>query len=213
MKKEVYTELESESFLKKTLPTAKSVLVRKIDEAVKEVKKIGYPCILKLISPDVVHKTEFNAIRLVHGEEDLRKEFDNLLFVAKKRKLKLSGILVQEFVKGAETIIGLKRDPTFGHVVLFGLGGIFVEITKDVAFRVCPVDANEAERMIEELKAKRVLFGFRNEKPVNMNVLKKTIVAVSQLPLKNPRISELDINPFMINDVFGKVVDARIVFE
>ncbi len=213
MKKEVFTEVRAESFLKKTLTTAKSVLVKKVDDAVREIKKIGYPCILKLVSPDIVHKTEYNAIRLVHCEEDLKREFESLLALVKKRKLKFSGILVQEFVKGVETIIGLKRDPTFGHVVLFGLGGIFVEVSKDVSFRVCPIDAGEADRMIDELKAKRVLFGFRNEKPVNVNVLKKAIVAVSYLPQKNPRISELDINPFIVNDVSGKVVDARIVFE
>lgn len=212
MKKEAFGELEAEAFLKNVVPTAKSVLVKKVDEAVKNAKKLGYPCVLKLISPDVLHKTEVKGISVVHDDEDLQKQFENLLSVAKKKKLKLSGILVQEFVKGVETIIGLKRDSTFGHVVILGVGGVFVELIKDVSFRVCPVDVQEVERMIDDLQFKKLLFGFRDQQ-VNINILKKAVVAVSQLALKKPNISELDINPFIINDKVGKVVDARIVFE
>ena len=205
------TEPKAEQLLSKYLPIANSILTKKPEEAVKFAKT--YPVMLKLISPQALHKTEVKGIRKIECEEELVKEFNDLLATAKKRKLQLEGILVQEHVKGVETIIGLKNDPTFGHVILFGIGGVFVELLKDVSFRVCPITPQDAEEMINELKAKKLLFGFRGEKPVNMKLLKNTLVTASKIPEKHPQIEELDINPFIINDKTGKVADARIILE
>ena len=205
------TEPKAEQLLSKYLPIANSILTKKPEEAVKFAKT--YPVMLKLISPQALHKTEVKGIRKIECEEELVKEFNDLIATAKKRKLQLEGILVQEHVKGVETIIGLKNDPTFGHVILFGIGGVFVELLKDVSFRVCPITPQDAEEMINELKAKKLLFGFRGEKPVNMKLLKNTLVTASKIPEKHPQIEELDINPFIINDKTGKVADARIILE
>ena len=207
------TEPKAEQLLSKYLPIADSILAKKTEEAKKFAKKAKYPVILKLISPQALHKTEIEGIRKADSEEELEKEFNDLISIAKKKRLKLEGILVQEFVKGTETIIGLKKDPTFGHVVVFGIGGVFVELLKDVSFRICPITEKDAESMIEELKAKKLLFGFRGAKKANLNKLKKAIVAVSKIPEKYPEIEELDINPFMIDDKKGTVVDARIIMN
>ena len=207
------TEPKAEQLLSQYLPIANSTLTKKIEEATAFAKKTKYPVMLKLISPQALHKTEVKGIRKADNEEELVKEFNDLIATAKKRRLKLEGILVQEHVKGVETIIGLKNDPTFGHVILFGIGGVFVEILKDVSFRVCPITTQDAEEMINELKAKELLFGFRGEKPVNMKLLKNALVTASKIPQKHPQIEELDINPFIINDKIGKVTDARIILK
>ena len=205
------TEPKAEQLLSKYLPVANSKLVKKPEEAVKFAKT--YPVMLKLISPQALHKTEVKGIRKIECEEKIIKEFNDLLAIAKKKRLQLEGILVQEHVKGVETIIGLKNDPTFGHVILFGIGGVFVELLKDVSFRVCPITTQDAEEMINELKAKELLFGFRGEKPVNLKLLKNALVTASRIPQKHPQIEELDINPFIINDKTGKVADARIILR
>jgi len=207
------TEPKAEQLLSKYLPIADSILAKKAEEAKKFAKKAKYPVILKLISPQALHKTEVEGIRKADSEEELEKEFNDLISIAKKKRLKLEGVLVQEFVKGTETIIGLKKDPAFGHVVVFGIGGVFVELLKDVSFRICPITDKDAESMIEELKAKKLLFGFRGAKPANIKALKNAIVAVSKIPEKHPEIEELDINPFMIDDKKGTVVDARIIMN
>ncbi|MBD3303888.1 acetyl-CoA synthetase [Candidatus Woesearchaeota archaeon] len=207
------TEPKAEKLLSKYLPIAKSILTKKEKEAKAFAKKTKYPVMLKLISPDALHKTEIKGIRKAGNEEELTKEFKNLTSTAKKKKIKLDGILVQEHIKGAETIIGLKNDPTFGHVILFGIGGVFVELLKDVSFRVCPITQKDAEEMINELKAKKLLQGFRGEKPANMKILKNTLVKTSKIPEKHKNIEELDINPFIINDKSGKVADARAILK
>ena len=118
--------------------------------------------------------------------------------------------MVQEFIKGIETIIGIKKDSVFGHMILFGLGGIFTEAISDTSTRKCPIDLNDAEEMINELRSSRIFRDFRGMK-VNINDLKKSLVSVSRLPLKYSDISELDINPFTLTNEKGFAVDARIV--
>lgn len=207
------TEPKAEKLLSKYLPIADSILTKKEEEAKAFAKKTKYPVMLKIISLDALHKTEIKGIRKADNEEELTKEFADLISTAKKKKLKLEGILVQEHIKGVETIIGLKNDPTFGHVILFGIGGVFVELLKDVSFRVCPITQKDAEEMINELKAKKLLQGFRGEKPANMKLLKNALVTASKIPEKHKDIEELDINPFIINDKKGKVADARAILK
>ncbi len=209
----ILTEYAAEQLLSKSLPVAKSMLAKKAEDAAKFAKKAKYPVVLKIISPQALHKTEVSGVKIVRNEAELKSEFNSLLSLAKKKKFKLEGILAQEFVKGAELIIGIKKDATFGHVLLFGIGGIFVEVLKDVSFRVCPITTNDAEQMIGELKAKALLFGIRGQKPVNLKLLKEILVKASKLPERYPKITELDINPFMLNDKIGKIADARIVLD
>ena len=169
--------------------------------------------VLKIISQKALHKTELKAIRVVKQEEDLEKEFNELLKLNKKKRLNMDGILVQEFVEGKEIIVGLKKDMTFGHVIMLGLGGIFVELLKDVTFRACPITKEDSQSMINDLKGNKILFGFRGEKGVNIELLKELLVKTSKIPLKNQKIAELDINPLIINDKKALVVDARIVLK
>ena len=120
---------------------------------------------------------------------------------------------MQEFCEGTEFFMGIKRDATFGHVLLAGLGGIFVEVYKDVAFRVCPITRTDAESMLDELKGKAILAGVRGQKPINRKALIDIMVSLSELPKKLPNLQELDVNPFIINDKQGVAVDARIVLK
>ncbi len=207
----ILTEVKAEKLISKYLPIAKSVLVKNFKQV--EKVKIKFPLVLKIISQKALHKTELKAIRVVKQEEDLEKEFNELLKLNKKKRLNMDGILVQEFVEGKEIIVGLKKDMTFGHVIMLGLGGIFVELLKDVTFRACPITKEDSQSMINDLKGNKILFGFRGEKGVNIELLKELLVKTSKIPLKNQKIAELDINPLIINDKKALVVDARIVLE
>ena len=129
--------------------------------------------------------------------------------IAKRLKGK---IMAQEFVHGRELIIGIKKDPVFGHAIMFGIGGTLVEVLHDVSFRICPITSSDAQSMIDELKYKKLLMDFRGEKPVNLRLIKNILVKTSKLPLRNKKISELDINPLIANDKTVKIVDARISY-
>lgn len=209
----VLAEHEAEKFLSRYLPVAKSVMCKDSACIVAAAKKLGYPVVLKIISRQALHKSDIGGVVVAKSQADLFSAFNSLTSVVKNRKIKIEGILVQEFVEGKEVIIGIKKDQTFGHVLAFGIGGKYVEIIKDVSFRACPITKQDAEQMIDDLKFKAILFGARNEKPVNKDVLVKTLVAVSRLLEKNRKIEELDINPFIVNDRQGKVADARVVFS
>lgn len=209
----IYAEKEAEDFLKKYIKVADSFLTKDMKKAAVFAKKIGYPVVLKIISKQALHKSDIGGVLVAKNEDELKGAFDCLLKITKKKKIRIDGILVQEFVKGQETIIGIKKDPVFGHVIMFGAGGVLTELLKDVSFRVCPIDDKDAEDMINDLKAKKLLFGYRGSKPVNIVVLKKTLVAISRIALRRKDIEEMDINPFIINDNTGKVADARIIFS
>jgi acyl-CoA synthetase (NDP forming) len=211
--KKILAEYEAEKFLAKKLPVAKSVIVKNEKNLGMALKKVRLPCVLKIISTQTLHKTEIGGVVFAHDEKQAIEHYKKLILLAKKKKIKIEGILVQEMLTGKEVIIGIKNDQAFGHVIAFGIGGKYVEILKDITFRACPIDRKDAEEMINELKFGKILFGARNEKPVNRNVLVNTLLKVSMLAVKNKRIEELDINPFIVNEKSGKVVDARIVFN
>ncbi len=210
-KVKVFTEVESEKIVAKYINVAKSKLCKSFKDCEAISKAFGFPLVLKIISKDAIHKTEINGVRVVKAKEDLEKTFNDLISIAKKKKLRLDGILVQEYLEGQELIIGIKKDETFGHVIAAGVGGIFTELLKDVTFRVCPIDEKEAAVMVDELKAKKVLEGYRNIAGINLNALYKALARVSEIPMKYKNIKEMDINPFIINEKNGKVADARIV--
>ena len=207
----IYTEKKAEDFLRKYIPVAGSYLCKNKLQTLKAAKRLGFPVVMKIISPQALHKTEINGVRIAY-RETMEKEFSSLTDAAKRHKISLEGILVQEYVKGTEIVIGIKTDETFGHVIMLGLGGIFVELIRDVSFRVCPIDEKEAVKMMQELRAGRLLFGYRGKKS-DIKELINALVKVSKIPLKHKKIRELDINPFIINEKYGKVADARIVFE
>lgn len=204
MEKRVLNADKSSMIIKKYITVPKYQVVRNIEEI-----KMKVPLVLKILSKDAVHKTEVNGVQIVKYQEELKPAFDELMKEVKKHNLHLDGIMAQEFVSGIETIIGIKKDPVFGHMILFGLGGIFTEVTADTSTRKCPITLNDAEEMINELKSSRIFYGFRGIK-TNLKELKESLVKISELPKKHPEIEELDINPFTINTK-GFAVDVRIV--
>ena len=206
----IFIGKEANEFLNKfNLHITAYTAVKNLEDAFKKINGFSFPLVLKLISKDVIHKTEVGGVRIVKNKEDFKKDFSKILQVAKKNKIKLDHILIQEFVEGLELIVGLKKDQTFGHVVMLGLGGIYVEALRDVTFRVCPINQEEATKMIYDLKAKDLILSKR--KKFNVNVLCKALVKVSKIPLKNKDIKELDINPLILSSE-AKVVDARVIF-
>ncbi len=211
MEKGVYTEEATEDFLRSYVPVAKHYLVDSFDAVEEKAKKLGFPLVLKIISPDALHKSDIQGVRFAKDFEELTQAYEMLLEIVEKKKLSCKGILVQEYIEGSYVLIGLKKDSVFGHVLAFGIGGIYTELLKDVSFRICPITSEDAEAMLQELQMKDLLFGYRGSERVNIPLLKKTLVAVSRIPLHHKDIQELDINPFVINHRKGFVVDARMI--
>ena len=191
------------------IKTPDSGIAKKPAEAVKIAKKIGYPVVMKILSPDIVHKTERKAVMVgLCDDRAVEKAFDEIKKHAGKAKFK--GMLIQKQADGKEVIIGGKRDPQFGAVILFGLGGIFVEIMKDVSLRIAPIDKHEALAMIKEVKGYPILAGARGQKPVALEKLAELISSASRLISENG-IQELDLNPVFVNEKDCLPVDVRMM--
>jgi len=177
----------------------------KIIKTEKDLDRVKYPIVLKVFSEKIVHKTDKGGVILdLKNKEEAIKAFKRLKKISKK-------VLMQPMVsQKQEVIIGMKKDPQFGPVIMFGLGGIFVEIIKDVSFRVCPVNKKDALEMIKEIKSYKVLTSLRGRQAVNINVLADIIVKLSELGLKE-KIEEIDLNPVMVGSKGAFVVDVRIM--
>ena len=200
------------------VPTAAARLAKTADEAVTAAKALGYPVVLKIESPDILHKTEVQGVVLNLGDDAaVRSAFSALIANAKSYKadVRIAGVLVQAMAKGdVELVIGLKRDPTFGPVVMVGLGGVLIEVFKDVVFRAAPVTEAEALRMLDELKCKVLLDGVRGKPPVNKTALAQMISAVSCFgAAAGPRLAELDLNPVLAGAQGVTAVDWLMVLE
>ena len=188
-------------------------------EAIKIARRLGYPVAIKITSPDIIHKTDVNGVRLnVSGDRPVREIFNELVSTARLKmpEAEIVGVSVQPMVAGGkEVIIGVSRDPQFGPLIMFGLGGIYVEALKDVAFRIAPVRPDDVESMFREVRAYPVLAGIRGEPSVDFNILKDTILRISQLVIDFPQIMELDINPFKVFEKGkgGVALDARMTVK
>ncbi|MCL4079557.1 acetate--CoA ligase family protein [Coriobacteriia bacterium Es71-Z0120] len=177
-------------------------VARDLDEAIALAEKVGYPVVVKIASPDILHKSDIGGIITgVTGSDGLRAAYERVLLSARTRmpEARIWGVTVQQQIpKGAETIVGLTRDPTFGHVLMFGLGGIYVEVLHDVSFRLCPVSHRDAAEMIAEIHAYPLLKGARGQAPADVEAIADTIVRVAALARDFPEIAELDINPLIV---------------
>ncbi len=200
-----------------TIPQAQ--LAANPDEAVEVAQRIGYPVVMKIASPDILHKTDIGGVKLnLMGDDDVRDTFDLLMYRASRYmpQAEVWGALVQEMVpQGKEVIIGINCDPQFGPMLLLGLGGIYVEALKDVSFRIAPVARWEAEEMITELRSYPLLRGLRGERPSDLEAIVDCMLRVSQLAVDFPEIVELDINPLMVHEE-GKgavAIDMRLVLS
>ena len=199
------------------VPVTKFRVAKTADEAVKFAEKIGYPVVLKIVSPDVIHKFDVGGVVLnLEGSEQVKEAFDHILENVRKRlsQAKILGVTVQEMVPSStEVIIGTVKDPQFGPALMFGLGGIFVEVLKDVTFRIAPITRGEARKMITEIKAYPVQKGYRGIPPADIEALIQILIDTSRLVMDYPEIKELDLNPVMVYEKGARTVDARIILE
>ncbi len=180
-------------------------------ELIKSVKKIGFPCVIKASGKNIVHKTNVNGVRLnIQTEEDAIKKFNELMKIKGCEK-----VLVQKMItRGYEIIVGGRKDPQFNRVIALGAGGIFTEFLRDVSFRVPPLSREDAEGMLMEVRfSDLILKGFRGQKPANKEAIINTILAVSKIMEKNPKIREIDINPLFATPENAIAVDVRIILE
>lgn len=206
----VLVEKEAEDLLEKEgFPVAKRFTAKTIKEALAFAKRLSYPVTLKVISPSILHKSDVGGVKLdLRNEDEVKKAFSEL------QKLKgFQAALVQRFREGRFVLIGLKEDETFGHAIAFGSGGIYTEVLKDVTFRICPIEEKDAEEMIKETKVYEILKGARGLPSINFSKLKKLLIKFSRLPLKYPKIKELDVNPLLVTDKIEEIIDARIIFS
>jgi len=194
-------------------------LAKNPEEARRVARKIGYPVVLKIASPDIIHKFDAGGVELnLKNAKELTKAYSKIMRRVKERnpKAEISGVNVEEMVSnGKETILGMKRDPKFGPLLMFGLGGIYVEVMKDVTFRVAPIAEDEAEKMVMSIKAHKLLEGVRGEKPSDMKSLVNAIQRLSQMVIDMPEIQEIDINPLVVFTAGKgcKALDARISLQ
>lgn len=200
------------------LPYVKSVVVKNEHEAVGAARAMGFPLALKILSPDILHKTEAKGVALnISSEDGVRVAFDAIMHNTRAYKpdAKIQGIIIQKMARpgATEVIMGASKDPQFGPVVMFGLGGIFVEVLKDVSFRAAPLSPAEALEMIKEIKSYEIIKGYRGKKPKDAEYLAETISRLSQLITDFPEINEIDANPAMLYEDDLEIVDALITLE
>jgi 4-hydroxybutyryl-CoA synthetase (ADP-forming) len=214
LEEEGYEVLEAYGF-----PTPKSILCTTERECMDAAKQIDYPLVMKIVSPDIIHKSDAGGVKVgIKTDDELRNSFRTITENALKYKsdAKIKGVLVQEMVKSAkETILGASQDPTFGPVIMFGLGGIYVEVLKDVVFRIVPIDEQEAINMVESIKTIKLLKGVRGEKSSDLKAIADSLQRLSQLVVDFPEIKEFDINPLLVLEEGkgARVVDARIILN
>ena len=199
------------------IPVTKFQLAKNEVEAVKFAEEIGYPIVLKIVSPDIIHKSDVGGVVIgLKTAKDVRNAYKQILGSIKKHKAdaKIVGVLVQEMAPSStEVIVGAIKDPQFGPALMFGLGGIFVEVLKDVTFRVAPITVDEAREMITEVKAYPLLKGYRNQPPADIEAIVQILLNTSRLVMEHQEIKELDLNPIMVYEKGAKTVDARIILE
>jgi acetyl-CoA synthetase (ADP-forming) len=186
-------------------------------EAAKIAEQIGFPVVAKIVSPEIIHKSDAGGVKVgLKTAVDVEAAYKTIIENAKKynAKANILGVLIMEMAPaGTEVIVGAIKDPQFGATIMFGLGGIFVEVLKDVTFKIAPVSADEAKEMILGLKASALLKGYRNTPPTDIDALAQIIVNVSKLLMEHPEIKELDLNPVMAYAKGANTVDARIILE
>ena len=208
------TEYESKQVLAAYgLPVTREELVNSPEDLHKAADKIGYPVVIKGCSADIAHKTEKGLIRVdVRNEQEATAAYTEI--TAAMKSTSNGAVLVQQFVKGQrELVIGLTRDPQFGPCVMFGLGGIFTEILKDTAFRVAPLEKQDALDMMQEIKARKILEAIRGMAAADQDMLADILMTIGKIGIENERIKEIDINPLIISNGKPIAVDALVVLQ
>jgi acyl-CoA synthetase (NDP forming) len=200
-----------------SIPVTTFKLAKNEEEAAEFARQIGFPVVLKIVSPDIIHKSDAGGVMVnLKSTGEVRNAYGKILENAKKYNAaaKVVGVLVQEMApQSTEVIVGAIKDPQFGQTLMFGLGGIFVELLNDVTFRIAPITQEDAQEMVTKVKAYPLLKGYRNTPPADIDTIINILLNTSKLVMDYPEIKELDLNPIMAYEKGAKTVDARIILE
>jgi acyl-CoA synthetase (NDP forming) len=210
------TEVESKDWLKQAgIPVIPTLLAKSLKEAISISREMGFPVAMKIVSPDIAHKSDVGGVKLgLANAAQVEKAYHSMMISIKTQLpiARIDGVSIQKMARsGVELIIGMNQDSQFGPVIMFGLGGILVEIFKDVSFRLVPVGARDAAEMVREIKGFALLQGYRGQESVNLPLLEKLLVDISKFIESNPQIQELDLNPLYGYKDSIIAVDARII--
>ena len=199
------------------LPVTSFMVSKTEDEAVEAARELGFPVVLKIVSPQVLHKSDAGGVLIdIKDEEGVRAGYNRILenVKAKVPGAKITGILVQEMAPSStEVIVGSTKDPTFGQTIMFGLGGIFVEVLKDVSFRIVPITRTDAVEMIRDIRSYKILEGARGMPEADQEALVDILLKTSRMLMECPEIAEFDMNPVLVYEKGAKIVDARVILE
>ena len=217
-RKLLLNEIESKRMLSRAgIQVNDTRLATSKEEAINIAKQLGFPVVLKIVSPDIIHKSDAGGVRLgIKTSKQVGKVYDDIMNSVNKKhpQARIQGVSVQKMARpGVEVIIGMAKDDQFGPVIMFGLGGISVEILKDVAFRVVPLTRRDAAEMIREIKGYPLFEGYRGREPADVSKLEDLLLKVSNFVEQNPQVRELDINPVFAYCAGAVAVDARVVLE
>jgi acyl-CoA synthetase (NDP forming) len=211
-------EIEAKQMLEEAgVRVSPARLAKNKDDAVKLATTLGYPVVLKVVSPQITHKTDVGGVELGLGSADeVKAAFDRIASSVKEHApdARIDGVAVQRMERpGTEVIVGMTKDPQFGPVLMFGLGGVLVEVLKDVAFRIVPINERDARQMVHEIKGYPLLEGYRGQEAADIGKLQELLLKVSAFVEAHPEVAELDLNPVFAYKDDAMAVDARIVLE
>jgi acyl-CoA synthetase (NDP forming) len=214
--RKMLTEVEAKELLQQAgISVVETRLATSKNKAVAMSKEFGFPVVLKIASSDVIHKSDVGGVKLdLRTATQVGKAYDDIMKAVREHypEAKIQGVSVQKMARpGVEVIIGMSKDAQFGPVIMFGLGGILVEILKDVSFRIVPLARRDAREMIREIKGYPVLEGYRGQEPVDIAYLEEMILKVSNFVEQHPEIDELDLNPVFAYSDGAVAVDARVI--
>jgi len=209
------TEAEAYELLSKYgIPVPKYSVASLEEDALKIAKRLGFPLVMKIVSPDIMHKTDIGGIKMnIINSPQVRETYKDIICNVRENKpeARIKGMMLcKQAPKGVEVIVGMIRDLQFGPTVMFGLGGIFTEILKDVAFRVCPIERADIEEMFTEIQGIKMLQGYRGQARCDVNAIIDIILQISRLALDYPVIKGIDLNPIIVYKKDALVVDAKI---
>jgi acyl-CoA synthetase (NDP forming) len=217
-KRTVLTEIEAKQILSQAgISCTETKLATSKENAVAVAEQMGYPVVLKISSVDISHKSDAGGVKVnLKSKADVEKAYDDIMASCTSAfpKANIEGVSVQGMAKpGTEVIMGMTKDASFGPVIMFGLGGVLVEVIKDVAFRIVPIEKADAEAMVNEIQGKKLLDGYRGNDPADIPFLQDMLVKLSDFVDKTPELKEIDMNPVFAHKKGAVVVDARIILE
>ena len=209
-------ETEAKELLREYgIPVPDFKLIKSEEEIIGLAKEINFPIVMKIVSPDIIHKTDTGGVKInIKDEKEAKLAYQEIIFKTKKynKEARIEGVIVYSIVpQETEIIVGMMKDPHFGPVIMFGLGGIFVEVLKDISFRVLPIEERDAREMITEIRGYEILKGARGNPPRDIQAIKEVLMKVSQLTMENPEINEIDLNPIFVFEKGLQIVDARMI--